>query len=1266
MGNFFLPENILLDTNGDPISSGRIFFYDAGTSDKITTYTTRDMDTPHANPVVADSAGRFNDIWIPEGTDYKVVVAAAGADDPPSSPIYTWDDQSVLVTNPVAGTTAVATVNSIARTPLQYGAIGDGASDETSAVQSAIDDTNYTVDLCGKTYLCDSQLTWPANRRIINGTLDFTNYTGSACIATSGGALGSALNLTANADVGDVSVEMDSGDAATLTAGDWVQITSTGDWYNTVNAAETIRVKSVSGTTVTFYRQLIFSYTTANTATVKKLTTVTNLKLEDVNVVMAHTSTQYGVNAAFAEDISFVNCKFTGFDTGGILFGTAINASVDGCVFNDGQAAASGVMTYLSSTNVNVDNCSFNGVDYPVYIGNNSTSGCCTNINVTNCNANDCLRGAFVGAAVFVNVHDNNFICSSDNNSYGVYMTSPYGSVRGNTIRHAQNTGIYYEFNQSVSFATPADGDPVSTTATPWMHCSGNKISLSAGYGIYVAASSSTVDCYGLNINDNSISGLDSLNAIFVYAQNANIEGVTVNGNAIEGCFNGIALDGQGNQIRGITVSGNHLYRSASTGTAIEVKGDALGDVRDISIVGNSVDNFSIGVALLNSTHATVSGCTFRGLGYAAVNLDNNAAETIAEYYAITGNVVDTSSNYAFIFNFSGSIENMNISDNVVSDCSAETILISPAAGETLKFITIADNQFLRNGDKPISMTVDTLGNIQLLSITGNLFEASTLPVTLTDVAGLSVANNIFRDCTAGSLNLDDCDVVSIVGNQFEGQAAAGSFVIDIDNSDVAFTTASGYTINGNTITNNAGGAIDINNGAVNIKELSVVGNTLDAGGAEAFKLTTTTGTIVGANISNNVVTACTQFIDLVTGADGSDIAISGNSAYSASTTLDLISIAPSAAEYLSNVTISNNVLRGGDKGIYAIECKYLTISNNSLSGGDNHGIEVAVSATGTLIWQNIVGNTVSVAGSYSGILMTVASGGSISGATITGNAVFSGGDGIEVAVAGVAQGVNDLSISGNSIAAAADGITCNLCRGLGITSNEIDSSSDGIYVVDSECAGIASNNIKEVGAHGIYFHDTVGGNDTISISGNAVRGFGGHGIYMLMDDPAVAARGWSVTGNHIDGTGNVDAGNSGIAIATDYDMSDISVLGNHIVMPDSSDNGQPCINIWTRVASITLDHVFVIGNTCINGGTTIQAVLNVAETAAQNATCNDCGVFGNCVSGGHTSIRFSFNTYARACAGGNYLINNTTDVGGTWTSAASSATAADLPSLTA
>lgn len=54
------------DNNGVPLSGGKIYTYEAGTTTPLATYTSSTGNTAHTNPIVLDSAGRVpngGEIW---------------------------------------------------------------------------------------------------------------------------------------------------------------------------------------------------------------------------------------------------------------------------------------------------------------------------------------------------------------------------------------------------------------------------------------------------------------------------------------------------------------------------------------------------------------------------------------------------------------------------------------------------------------------------------------------------------------------------------------------------------------------------------------------------------------------------------------------------------------------------------------------------------------------------------------------------------------------------------------------------------------------------------------------------------------------------------------------------------------------------------------------------------------------------------------------------------------------------------------------------
>lgn len=114
------------DSNGDPLSGGKLYTYVASTSTPAATYTDESGATPNANPVILDGSGRA-DVWLSSATNYKFVLH-----DSDDNLIWSVDDVSLN-----AGTPSTTSW-------------GAWVEHDVTDGQSATDLTSETVD--GATY----------------------------------------------------------------------------------------------------------------------------------------------------------------------------------------------------------------------------------------------------------------------------------------------------------------------------------------------------------------------------------------------------------------------------------------------------------------------------------------------------------------------------------------------------------------------------------------------------------------------------------------------------------------------------------------------------------------------------------------------------------------------------------------------------------------------------------------------------------------------------------------------------------------------------------------------------------------------------------------------------------------------------------------------------------------------------------------------------------------------------------------------------------
>lgn len=148
------PEVQFLNQNGVPLAGGLVYTYAAGTTTPIATYTDSSAMTPNANPIILNSAGRAS-IWIGAAA-IKLLVEDANSveqwtqDNISDTTLYFVNyiasvGSATLIdyTDPISGAvsrTVSARLADVADLE-DWGAKCDGSTDDTTAIQTAVNDT---------------------------------------------------------------------------------------------------------------------------------------------------------------------------------------------------------------------------------------------------------------------------------------------------------------------------------------------------------------------------------------------------------------------------------------------------------------------------------------------------------------------------------------------------------------------------------------------------------------------------------------------------------------------------------------------------------------------------------------------------------------------------------------------------------------------------------------------------------------------------------------------------------------------------------------------------------------------------------------------------------------------------------------------------------------------------------------------------------------------------------------------------------------------
>lgn len=336
------------DNSGNVLTGGKLYTYAAGTTTPQATYTTAYGNTAWSNPIVLDAAGRVSgsgEIWLATGFSYKFVlkdtndVLIATYDNIPgtSTNVPILNDASSIAYEPgysvtagnfvvgdtylitSIGTTDFTTIGALTNTVglhfiatgvgsgtgtaeysttvqsklreslsvLDFGAVGDGTTDDTVAIQAALDYASTVqklIEIPGG-YSCrfTDNLTIPTDTGFCGiGELyaDYTNSFGEVVVSTTGGSAGTQTLLTADALVSSATITVAS--VTGISADSYILIGS--NKYNGRYPQQIFRVVSVnSGTKViTLSSPCGCEYLVSESAYVKPLTMISNVTVQDV------------------------------------------------------------------------------------------------------------------------------------------------------------------------------------------------------------------------------------------------------------------------------------------------------------------------------------------------------------------------------------------------------------------------------------------------------------------------------------------------------------------------------------------------------------------------------------------------------------------------------------------------------------------------------------------------------------------------------------------------------------------------------------------------------------------------------------------------------------------------------------------------------------------------------------------------------------------------------------------------------------------------
>lgn len=261
-------------------------------------------------------------------------------------PAFTTDTKEFYMGS-TTGNVKLPKLSDIGVYPKAFGAKGDGVADDSNALQAAFDkarELGAAVQLGKSVYKITRTLNGGSDLYIegrgakidyrsipkaydTNGVATAENY----AISISGSA-GSKVALTANANEMTQSITVTS--AAGFAVDDWVQIVSE-DFYPysgtfQIPRGEIKQIRSISGNTITFTTVIWESYTTASSASVRKINFAENIEIKGVHFVgsnadqLTTNNREVGLALYLCRNVNIENNKLYGQDFVGIRMRSCI------------------------------------------------------------------------------------------------------------------------------------------------------------------------------------------------------------------------------------------------------------------------------------------------------------------------------------------------------------------------------------------------------------------------------------------------------------------------------------------------------------------------------------------------------------------------------------------------------------------------------------------------------------------------------------------------------------------------------------------------------------------------------------------------------------------------------------------------------------------------------------------------------------------------------------------------------------------------------